>query len=198
MLTPLNKGSTDRRQASADERSNPWATGPVETARIVPMQNIASLRAAQLRRSRGFSLIELAVALLVVAILASIAVPAYNDSVRKSRRAEAFAALTAVQQAQERWRGGHTAYTTDTDDLGVSDTTPNGYYEISLGSPGESEDDLATGYTATATAVSGTSQSSDASCAKLSMKMQGGTLSYAGCGSCSTFTYTETHACWAR
>ena len=30
------------------------------------------------------------------------------------------------------------------------------------------------------------------------LRMLNGNLSYAGCASCESFTYTETSACWAR
>ena len=42
-----------------------------------------------MRRIRGFTLIELMIVVGVVAILASIAVPIYNEQIRKSRRADA-------------------------------------------------------------------------------------------------------------
>jgi len=55
--------------------------------------------------SRGFTLIELMIGIVIVAIVASIAYPSYQNSIRKSRRADAHAAIAAVQQAQEQLRG---------------------------------------------------------------------------------------------
>lgn len=52
--------------------------------------------------ARGFTLIELMIALVVVGILAAIAIPAYTDSVRKTRRGQAKADMTEVVQALER------------------------------------------------------------------------------------------------
>lgn len=40
-------------------------------------------------KNRGMTLVELAVVIAIVAILASLALPSYQDSVRKGRRAEA-------------------------------------------------------------------------------------------------------------
>lgn len=58
----------------------------------------------------GFTLIELMIVVAVIAILAAVAVPAYFDSIRKSRRADAIATLSRVQQAQERWRANCPCY----------------------------------------------------------------------------------------
>lgn len=59
---------------------------------------------------RGFTLIELMIAVVIVAILASIAVPSYNESVRKSRRAQAKADLLELAQMAERHFTANTSY----------------------------------------------------------------------------------------
>lgn len=51
---------------------------------------------------RGVTLLEMLVALIVLGLLASLAVPAYQDAVRKARRSEARVAIMAVMQQQER------------------------------------------------------------------------------------------------
>lgn len=53
-------------------------------------------------KAGGFTLIELIVAVVVVAILARIAYPIYQDQVNRSRRAEGKAALLKAAQLQER------------------------------------------------------------------------------------------------
>lgn len=60
-----------------------------------------------MKNSRGFTLIELVIVVAVIAILAAIALPSYQDSVRKSRRGQAKADMLEIVQMLER------AYTTD-------------------------------------------------------------------------------------
>lgn len=51
---------------------------------------------------RGFTLIELLIVVVIIAILAAIAYPSYQDQVLKSRRAEGKAFLLEVAQALEK------------------------------------------------------------------------------------------------
>jgi type IV pilus assembly protein PilE len=144
------------------------------------------------------TLIELMVIVAVVAILGAVALPSYMDSVRKGRRSEAVAALTQVQQAQERWRANNAAYTTSltaapTDTppgLGLPSTSSGGLYTISIDAAN------AAGYTLSATAVTGTSQANDSNCSTMRVRLANGNIQYGG--SALTDPLTDPHRCWSR
>lgn len=71
------------------------------------------------RKSQGgFTLVELMVTVVVIALLAMVALPAYNDSVRKGRRSDAKAALTKIAARQEQYFMDNKEYTTDMEALG--------------------------------------------------------------------------------
>jgi type IV pilus assembly protein PilE len=51
----------------------------------------------------GFSLIEIMVVVVIIGILSTIALPAYNNYIRKTRRAAGASCVTAVAQQMERF-----------------------------------------------------------------------------------------------
>jgi type IV pilus assembly protein PilE len=147
--------------------------------------------------SRGFTLVELMITVVVIAVLAALAYPSFLGAIRKSRRSDAVAALTQVQQAQERWRNNKAAYagnalltTAAPNGLNQSAVSPSGYYDISISDPGAST------YTLTATAKSGKTQAGDTGCQAMSVSLSGGNLSYGGAASGNPTT--DPTGCWAR
>ncbi len=58
----------------------------------------------------GFTLIELMITVAIVALLAAIAIPSYQDSVWKGKRAEAKAAIFKALQAEERFYTQNNTY----------------------------------------------------------------------------------------
>lgn len=59
---------------------------------------------------RGFTLIELMITLVIVAILASIAIPSYSRYVQSASRAEAKSALLEASQFMQRFYAMNNAY----------------------------------------------------------------------------------------
>ena len=68
---------------------------------------------------RGFTLVELAVVVVIIGILAAFAVPKFLSSVERSKAAEAFNYLSTVQTAQERYHARQGTYAANMSDLDV-------------------------------------------------------------------------------
>jgi type IV pilus assembly protein PilE len=66
----------------------------------------------------GFTLIELMIVLAVMAIILAIAIPSYNDYVRRSRRTEAVARMQDIAVFQEKFRSENPGYTNAWANLG--------------------------------------------------------------------------------
>lgn len=134
----------------------------------------------------GFTLIEVMIVVAIVAIIATIALPSYQDSVRKSRRADAVLALQRIQIEQEKFRAECPTYASNVAGtrtcnglgLNLATSSSDGYYTLALAGV------TATGYTAEATATG--TQADDTRCTVLTLAVAGLTL---------TRTPAE---CWTR
>ena len=89
------------------------------------------------RTSGGFTLTELMIALVIAAIIAAVALPAYQDHARKARRAEGHAALIDAASRQEEFFLNNKTYTATVGAGGLNalPTTENGYYAITVDAP---------------------------------------------------------------
>jgi len=74
------------------------------------------------RGQGGFTLIELMIAVAIIGILLRLAFPAYQNSVMKSRRADAKTALLDLAQREERFLATQNQYTTSAPALGYAPT----------------------------------------------------------------------------
>ncbi len=63
-----------------------------------------------MKKQKAFTLIELMIVVAIVGILAGIAYPSYQDSVKKSRRSDAKAALMGFANAMERYYTENNSY----------------------------------------------------------------------------------------
>lgn len=110
---------------------------------------------------RGFTLIELMIVVVVIGVIAAIAIPAYQGYVERARRADAKAALLAIQLEQEKYRANNPSYANN-GELNFPSESPDEFYSIRI----DDDSVSSTSYTATATPIN--QQSSD-TCGKLSV-----------------------------
>ncbi len=113
-------------------------------------------------RVNGFTLIELLIVVAIMGILAAIAVPAYQDYVTQSRRAEAQSTLMQLQLAMERWRANGSSYSASVTDVCGSPCANTSYYNFSITLVGDE------GYSLSAPAQ-GTQATRDSSCTPLTL-----------------------------
>jgi len=133
-----------------------------------------------IRKTKGFTLIELMIVLAIAGIIASVALPAYTAYAIESRRLDGQVALRVAAQVMERCRTQTFTYKDCEDN--VNTTSPDGYYDITY----LDADITATKYKLTAKPVTTKSQANDAECTTLSLEQDGTT----------TATGSATTTCW--
>lgn len=87
----------------------------------------------RIRLLRGFTLIEMMITVAVIGILASIALPSYQDYVRKARRADAQAFMYEVASRQQHYLVDRRLYANDLATLGLAvPASVSVHYDITL------------------------------------------------------------------
>jgi len=102
----------------------------------------------RLKAARGFTLIEILIALALVAILATIAYPSYASAIRRAHRAEAQGYMLALALREQRYMSDARTFTANIGTLGVSpptDLVP--FYSFAIATPND------TTFVITATAI---------------------------------------------
>jgi prepilin-type N-terminal cleavage/methylation domain-containing protein len=72
-----------------------------------------------MRTRKGFTLVELAVVIVIIGVLAAFGVPKFLASVEKSKATEAFNYLSSVQASQERYLAQYGIYATAVTQLDI-------------------------------------------------------------------------------
>ena len=85
--------------------------------------------------SRGFTLVELAVVVVIIGVLAAFGVPRFLQSVERSKASEAFAYLSAVRTAQERYHAREGTYADVITQLDIQVPVP-AYFSVGTIAPG--------------------------------------------------------------
>lgn len=83
---------------------------------------------------RGFTLIELMIVVVIIAILAAIAIPKFNEVSKSSKEAEAMPILKQLYTLQERYKQRYEVFATDISDLegAVASFASAKYYQFEI------------------------------------------------------------------
>ena len=144
---------------------------------------------------RGFTLIELMIAVAIIGVLAGIAYPSYLKQVQKSNRSDAKVVLNEVAQRLQRCFTANGRYNPADGVCGVVDAVKStggvvsteGFYTVKIAA---ATDLTATAYLITATPISGTTQARDSDCARFTLNQLGVRAAY------SSTNAINTDKCW--
>ncbi len=133
--------------------------------------------ACQMRSVRGFTLIELMIVLVIVAILMAVAVPAYLEHAQKARRSDGMGALMDAANREEQLMLDRSTYSGDMTELGFAAdpmVSPEGHYQIDgVDCAGGAITAASNCYVLTATPIASSPQSDDTRCASLTLSSTG-------------------------
>ena len=125
-------------------------------------------------RVGGFTLVELMITVVILAIIVAIALPSYQAQSQKARRTDARNALLDIAGREERFLSVSNAYSQLPSDVGYGgaawpqNVTPNSYYSVSVVAPAGANPPS---FTVTATPIG--VQAGDTTCATFTVNQIG-------------------------
>src|SRR5438132_3916241 len=84
------------------------------------------------RNSKGFTLVELLVAVAIISMIAVLGIPAFQSFLKKAKMVEAENALSEIKRLEDLYFGTNLAYSSDLAAIGWNPTTPLKYYAITV------------------------------------------------------------------
>ncbi len=121
-----------------------------------------------MKKTKGFTLIELMIVVSIVVILATLSVMLYKKETLRANRIDAINTIMSISLKEEQYRSSNTLYGTLAQVWGGVTTTSGGLYTIAITNV------TATSYTITATPTG--TQTSDTDCASLVLAYSTGTI----------------------
>ena len=88
---------------------------------------------------KGFTLVELAIVIVIIGVLASFGVPRFRNAVERSKAGEAMNYLSTIRASQERYHAIFATYGNDLGNLDVIFPIPK-YFTVGLVGPGTTAD----------------------------------------------------------
>jgi type IV pilus assembly protein PilE len=85
-----------------------------------------------IKKTRGFTLIELMIVVAVLSIIVAVGYPSYMEHVKKSRRAEGMGQLLELADRMERAYSDRGTYPTNISEVYVATTTDGGFYTLTV------------------------------------------------------------------
>jgi type IV pilus assembly protein PilE len=139
---------------------------------------ISTLHPARAFRAAGFTLIELMIVVVIVAVLLIVAIPTYLSQIRESRRTEARNYLVELASREERYYATQNAYTSTASNLGYAgfgsgNPVGGGYYYISAPTVPDPNNASQPSFSLTALPVTGKGQDKDSYCASFTVESNG-------------------------
>jgi len=134
------------------------------------------------RNIKGFTIIELLIVVAIIAIIAALALPSYEQYVLKTRRVDAANSLLRIQAEQEKFYFDNNTYMSaavfatqnNTNNWFEADggtiVSEGGFYGLTITVSGDSFQD---GFSATARPLATSSQQRDTDCTSLSINSSG-------------------------
>ena len=117
-------------------------------------------------KNKGFSLIEVMIVVAIIGIIASVAFPSYQDSVRKARRTDGIEAVLNCAAAMKKQFTVTNTFAGNTPNE-CTNTSKEGFYNIAI------DNSDATTFTVSATPPAGSGQANDLRCLAFTITITG-------------------------